>query len=257
MATKKLQGDLIIEALAGDRAIYIDSSGQIQSSNITQSELESVPSKIDSSEKDAANGVAALDGSGKLSSSVASEVISLDDLTNVANASGASSADQVLKYNGTDNFEPAVLNSENLSHAQADTNDWTIDDGGSVKGHLDEAGDRIATLESTSNSRFQTAGLSVPTANTPVNTGLSFDQNTDLSVEILAHVDADTGLGMETFRLLVHNGNPGGSAMILQSESIGGDSQCTFTITGAGVLQIESSNASTSVIITANVRINR
>lgn len=79
-------------------------------------------------------------------------LIALDDLSDVQNASTASSPDEVLKYNGVDNFEPAVLNGDNLTHDQGDAapGDWqTYSPGNSVSQHLDELAGRTRSLETT------------------------------------------------------------------------------------------------------------
>lgn len=89
MATKKIKGDLLVEnntTLDGNlslpnktasRALKIDGSGQVVESTVTETELErlsgvtgdiqtQLDAKIDDSEKGAANGVATLDGTGKI-----------------------------------------------------------------------------------------------------------------------------------------------------------------------------------------------
>ena len=58
--------------------------------------------------------------------------------------------DEVLSVNGETGA--VTLDSADLDHTQADTGDWTVADGSTIKAHLDELADRLVTVEADNSS---------------------------------------------------------------------------------------------------------
>jgi hypothetical protein len=122
-------------------------------------------------DKGVANGIVPLDGSSKIAATYLPSYV--DDVLEFANLAAfpvtgeagviyvAIDTGKVYRWSGSIYVEistsevtsvntqtgAVVLDASHLTYTQADVADWTVADGSSIKATLDEAGDRLATLE--------------------------------------------------------------------------------------------------------------
>jgi len=136
----------------------LDAGGKVPSSQLPALAITEVFSVADITARDA---LTVGTGAGEVQEG--DVVIVTDASADAAITSGAASyiydgsayallkaGDEVLSVNGETGT--VVLDSADLNHTQADTGDWTIADGGTIGGHLDELADRVAAVEADTGS---------------------------------------------------------------------------------------------------------